>query len=407
MKKGKLSIARTILALALASSLGAHAHPQAQSGGSFESRKQQAIDLYRAQKLAEAMPLFEKLHAENPGDVVVLGLLSFTVLANSATFSDPAERLRERARARKLAVEAVAAGDTSSLTKIVLELPEDGSESAFSDSARVQSAMEEGEAAFAKGEFDAAVAAYSRALAFDPRQYQAALFLGDVYFKKNDHAQAAHWFARAIEIDPTMEAAYRYWGDDLVAQGRFDDAREKFLDAVVAEPYNRRSWMGLTQWAQKRKLSIGFPQIIPPGQVEEKDPGHINVTIDPASLDKGAKKNGVSCWFIYTLDRATWHGERFQKEFPGEKVYRHSLREEASAFQLVVDQVKEGLKKKEIKGLDPPLQTLVKLSDQGLLEAYILITRPDAGIVKDYPAYRQQHRDKLRRYIAEWGIHPQ
>jgi tetratricopeptide (TPR) repeat protein len=87
----------------------------------------------------------------------------------------------------------------------VLSVPEDGGEMAFSGTAEVQAAMQEGEAAFVKGDLDAAVAAYARALALDPHQYDAALFTGDVSFKKKDHEQADKWFARAVEIDPNRE----------------------------------------------------------------------------------------------------------------------------------------------------------------------------------------------------------
>jgi hypothetical protein len=75
-------------------------------------------------------------------------------------------------------------------------------------------------------------------------------------------------------------------------------------------------------------------------------------------------------------------------------------------LQGVVNAVKEELKKKQITQLDPALASLVKLSDQGLLEAYVLISRPDKGISMDYPAYRDAHREKIRQYITEWIIHP-
>jgi hypothetical protein len=46
------------------------------------------------------------------------------------------------------------------------------------------------------------------------------------------------------------------------------------------------------------------------------------------------------------------------------------------------------------------------LSDQGLLQAFVLIAKPDAGIVVDYPAYRDAHPEKIRQYIKAWVIHP-
>ena len=378
----------------------------AQTDDTFAARRTQAFALYDNNNFVDALPLLEKLHTEKPGDIAVLERLSFATLAHSVTLSNESDRKQERARARKLADEAKAAGDDCNLLKVVLSVPEDGGEMAFSGTAEVQATMQQGEAAFAKGDMDAAIAAYARALALDPHQYDAALFTGDVYFKKKDHEQADKWFARAVQIDPNRETAYRYWGDDLVAQGRASEAKEQFIGAVVANPYDQRSWMGLSQWAKAQNMILASPRILPPNQIEDKDKGHTNITIDPSTLQPNAKKDGTDAWFSYTLFRAVWHGEKFQKEFPAEKEYRHSLPEEVDGFQAVVNRVKEGLQKKEIKQLDPALATLVKLSDEGLLEPFILISRPDKGISLDYPAYRDAHREKVRQYISEWIIHP-
>jgi tetratricopeptide (TPR) repeat protein len=378
----------------------------AQTDDNYPARRKLAFSLFDSNKLVDARVLLEKLHTEKPDDVPVLVRLSFATLAFSATLSDAAERKQERAHARKLADEAKAAGDDSNLLKIVLAVPEDGGEMAFTGTAEVQAALQEGEAAFAKGDMDAAIAAYAKALTIDPRQYDAALFTGDVYFKKKDHEQADKWFARAIEIDPNRETAYRYWGDDLVAQGRASEAKEQFIGAIVADPYNQLSWVGLSQWAKAQKMMLGNPRIVPPNRIEDKGKGQTNIIIDPSTLQAGAKKDGTDAWFSYTLFKAVWHGDKFQEKFPAEKEYRHSLPEEVEGFQGVVDQVKEELKKKEIRQLDPALAALVKLSDEGLLESYILISRADKGISQDYPAYRDAHREKIRQYITEWIIHP-
>jgi hypothetical protein len=56
--------------------------------------------------------------------------------------------------------------------------------------------------------------------------------------------------------------------------------------------------------------------------------------------------------------------------------------------------------------LDPALAMLVKLADEELLEPFVLVSRADQGIARDYPAYRDAHREKIRQYINEWLIHP-
>jgi tetratricopeptide (TPR) repeat protein len=377
-----------------------------QTEESYQARRAKAFALCESNKFVDALPLLEKLHGEKPDDVAVLEWLSFATVAHSATLTNPAERKQERARARKLAEQAKAAGDNSALLKVVLEIPEDGGDMAFAGNAAVQAAMQEGEAAFAKGEMDAAIVAYGRALALDPHQYDAAVFTGDVYFKQKDHEQADKWFSRAVEIDPNREIAHRYWGDDLMAQGRAGEAKEHFISAVVAEPYNQRSWMGLSQWAKAQKMVLGFPRIVSPNQIEDTGKNQTNITINPSTMQPNAKKDGTDAWFSYTLFRAAWHGDKFKKAFPAEKEYRHSLPEETEGLQAVVEQVKEGTKKKKIEQIDPALASLVKLSDEGLLEAHVLISCVDKGISQDYPTYRDAHREKIRQYITEWVIHP-
>lgn len=373
--------------------------------------RRQAIDLYKEGKFVEALPLFEKLNSLESGNPRTLEGLSYCTLQHAATLTDTAARKTERARARKLADQAKAAGDNSNLLKLILDVPEDGSEESFSSHADVDQFMKAGEAAYAKGDLDGAAENYRQALALDPKEYEAALFLGDVFFKEKEHEEAGRWFLRAIEIDPNKETAYRYWGDDLYAQGQQNEAKNKFVQAVVAQPYDKRSWMGLIQWAQKQNVILSHPAIQPPGRVEfdakgENGKSQTNIILDPSGLDGPAKKDGKSAWISYSMERVLWHSDRFKQQFPNEKVYRHSLAEEVGCYQAVVSVVREFLQKKnEIKELDPALASLLKLADDGILEPFVLISKADAGIAADYPAFRDAHRDLVARYIEKWIIH--
>jgi hypothetical protein len=54
------------------------------------------------------------------------------------------------------------------------------------------------------------------------------------------------------------------------------------------------------------------------------------------------------------------------------------------------------------KDLEPAIANLLKVHNAGLLEAYVLLAKPDAGIARDYIEYRKNNRDKLRRYLNEY-----
>jgi hypothetical protein len=56
--------------------------------------------------------------------------------------------------------------------------------------------------------------------------------------------------------------------------------------------------------------------------------------------------------------------------------------------------------------LNPQIATLIKIKGEGLLEAYILLARPDEGLAQDYAGYRNDHRDKLLQYMNEYVVPP-
>jgi tetratricopeptide (TPR) repeat protein len=364
-----------------------------------------AFQLYDANNFAEAQPLLEKLYEANKTDVQVLQRLGFVLLGNSKFVKDPAERAKMRERARTVLLRARELGDNSNLTQYSLDIlnKPDNADIPFSNFQEADKAMREGEAAFAHGELDKAIEAYQRALKLDPRLYYAALFTGDSYFKKQDYAKANEWFARAIEINPDIETAYRYWGDSLMAQGRHDEARDKFIAGIVASPGDRSAYVGLSQWADGLKVRLAHPEIEVPTSVSEQD-GKTTINLDMSALGGGKSDDGSLSWIAYGATRSVWAKEKFAKEFPQEKAYRHTLREEAEALHAVADLAREQAKSGKVKNLSPSLANLIKLDEAGLLEPYIFFVRVDRGVAQDYEAYRLAHRDKLQRYWAEFVV---
>jgi len=367
-----------------------------------DPERRRAFELYDANNLTAALPLLEKLATANPNDVAVLSRLGFAIYAGSSTEKDPAARNRLRQRARDTLLRARSLGDNSNLTNMALDALEspDSTNVPFSRIQAAEAAIREGEAAFVRGDMDQAIAAYKRALESDPRLYDAALYAGDAEFKKahnssdpnfrNDHFNAAGvWFAKAISINPNRETAYRYWGDALDAQGKMVEARDKFVEAIIADPYNRNTYVGLTQWAQRHKAQLGHPKIEPP-----------SATTAPNSAD------GSSNWTAYSATRAAWLKTEFFKNYPAEKEYRHSLKEEASALSAVAAACARDLQAGKVKTLEPSLTILVKLAQDGFLEAYVLFARPDQGIARDYAAYRAVAREKLKQYWLNVVIIP-
>lgn len=365
-----------------------------------DPQRRHAIELYSQGKFVDAMPLLEALAADHPSDVVVREAWAWSMFQYAATLPDLQQRKSVRAYARTIAVQAKGLGDNSQMLQLMIEQPEDGgSEVIFSERKDVDAAMKTAEADFARGDLDKAREGYMRVMLMDPSNYDAALFIGDVYFKQHVNGSAGEWFSRAIQIDPDRETAYRYWGDALVAMGKEDEARSQFIAAIVADPYTRRSWVGMQNWLQRNKLALNNVRLKDRSSVTVKDDKNVNLTLD-SSL--GKNDPDLDAWMAYGLDRAAWHTEKYEKEFPGIPRNRHTLQEEAHALDFMVIVLKEEKDyTKKLPKLDPSLQAFIKIQEAGFTEPFVLFNRADADIAQDYPTYRAGNRDKIRRYLDE------
>jgi tetratricopeptide (TPR) repeat protein len=368
-----------------------------------DDERTRAFQLYKDAKYTEALPLFEKLAVANPNDPDVLEAFGLMTASQTAYLKDPEARKQARVRAREILLRAQSLGSNSALVKWMLEsvVPENGADnSAFSTKKEVDDLMREGEEAFASGDLPKALERYRQALLLDPKLYEAALFIGDVYFKSADHANAGEWYGRAIAMNPDRETAYRYWGDSLMKQGRFTDAGDKFVEAYLAEPYSRLSRSGFLNWGDKAHINLAHPNVdVPTNVTSGSKDKNTTITLD-ANILTGKDKGGTAAaWMTYGIIRASWQTE-FAKQYPNEKTYRHSLKEEAAALRGALDSVK----KVDPKNMDPSLQILQKLEKEGLLEPFILLALPDAGIAQDFPDYRRGNLEKLRRYVKDYVL---
>lgn len=319
--------------------------------------------------------------------------------------SRPRRRSRIRRRARRRATAATSCSNArksrqhESAHRVGLDPNTiENSDHTFSKNAEVDAAIKAGETAFTSGRLDDALAAYERAYRLDPKSYEAALYAGDVAYQKQAWEQAATWFSRAIAIDPDRETAYRYWGDALFVEGRVAEARDRYVDAIVAEPYAKQSYAGLLRWAQRADVELVHPHIEIPTDLSDVQGNKMTITVDPKLLDGKEKQDGSDVWLLYGIARAAWPTLKFKATYPNENEYRHSLAEEVDALGMVVEEVRQRVRDHKIKALDPSLAALVRLADAGLLEAYVLFARADEGLAQDYDTYRKAHRDALRRY---------
>jgi tetratricopeptide (TPR) repeat protein len=359
---------------------------------SGRAERQKAEALFARGKRLEALPVLEDLVQKNPNDSELLAELASALVDHALTLTDQDAAARERFRARDLVQKAWELGNTSplaeNLRQLLSELPANGAIK-FSDNPAVQKIMLAGEAAFARRDFDEALKAYAKALKLEPANYSATLFTANAYDRKNDFAKAGEWYERAIHLDPNVETAYRYYADMLARQGDMSNARAMLIGAAVAEPYNKIVWREIRAWAIINHTAFNIVYV----PIPAKD----DTTVS-------------SAWRAYRSVRADWQkGGRFQKEFPREAAYRHSLPEESEALNAaaqVLEKLKGGKKSRELVVANPVAGLLLKLYEAALIDPYVLFSLGDDGIAKDYIAYRAKNRPKLEAYMDKFVMPP-
>ena len=373
----------------------------------YKAERGIAVDFFRQQKLLEALPLFEDLAKKNPDDAGVLAGLGICLVHHAATLADADAAMKERVRARAVLVRAKQLGSTNGVMLNLLDIiPLDGS-IRHDPNPEVDKALQAGEAAFGRRDFDEAIKNYSRALELDPKNYASVLFIGDSYFALKNFPKALEWYDRAIALNPNGETAYRYEADMLTKNGEMEKARTRAIQAVVADPYNAIPWRGLQQWATVNKLQLHtvhintHSNINPNSNGEASGKSGTSITLDLSPLTPGG-----NAWIVYAGARANWRQKKFQETYPLESQYRHSLAEETEALTAAAGVLEETVAKTNVKPTDADLLLLQSITAAKVLEPYILFNAADQGIAKDYPAYRETHRAQLEEYLSRFVVPP-
>ncbi|HKE23230.1 MAG TPA: tetratricopeptide repeat protein [Bryobacteraceae bacterium] len=378
---------------------------QVSPGVDYQADRQRVEDLFSQGRRLEALPLLEQLVRANSTDDAMLVDLAASLVDHAATLHEQDAAGKERLRARGLLEEARRLGNTSPLTLNLLQLlerlPENG-DIKFSDDAQVQLALRAGEAAFSRHDFDEALENYGKALKLDPGNYLAALFTGNTYDRSNNFAKAAGWYEHAAQLDPNVETAYRYYADMLARQGDMVKARAMLIHAAVAEPYNRIVWRELHAWAALNHTELNFVYAgIPSASTVAQAPGS-QTGVETADLS--------SAWDAYRTVREKWQkGGEFQKHYPEEREYRHSLREESEALTAairVLERLARDEKGAKLEASNTAVVLLLKLHQAGLIEPYVLFSLGDAGISRDYQTYRIRNRERLEEYMDKFVVPP-
>lgn len=388
----------------------------------FETERQQANELYLAGKSLEALPLYEDLCRQDPTVAVFAERHGAGLLTKSATISDPKEKQKVYGDGLNEIKRAQALGDNSPYVRAILsEMNKSIVGAVISGfplsvgythhgTPEAQAVFSKAEAAFGHSDWANASKLYVQASELDPAWYDPALYAGDSYFRAKDVESSVLWYKKAVAIDPNRETAYRYWGDALFRDGDPIGAREKYVEAVVSEPYGNTTMIALGQWAQHAGHQLVLPAITRPNFTTK------NGVLEPDPALEASTEDGRSSWILYqqyrvahggyTLNQPILAGSFDANGVADPKGYRHTIAEEHAALRAMLADIKVKLKDGTLQeeNLDPSIRNIRNLEKGDALGAWIAINAADAGIRSDYPDYRSNHRKHLVDYINTYLI---
>jgi tetratricopeptide (TPR) repeat protein len=370
----------------------------------FEKERAKANELYNSRRELEALPMYADLSRQDPADAMFAERHAAGLFAKSATETDEAAAKGDRDAGMAELRRAQSLGDHSEYVENLLtafgakpkasEAAANPASPGYKDTQNEEAKafMKQAEAAFARNDTATALADYEKASEADPGYYSAKLYAGDACFRASDYTCAGEWFEKAIAVDPNRETAYRYWGDALYKSGHATAAKTMYEQAVVAEPYTRFSWSGLSQWGTVTKTAMSSPPIQRPAIVDEGKGA--KVTLPAGSAEDTA------VWSAYA-------GCRVDAEHSRAAGSRRTVAEEMRCLELAVDFGEGELKAGKVQesALSAGVRSLIALRRDGMLECWVLLNGADQEILRDYPAYRDGHRELLRAYVDKYVVH--
>ena len=141
--------------------------------------------------------------------------------------------------------------------------------------------MAEGEVAFQREDFAAALPKYEATMRADPAYSSAVVAAGNTYYVRRDWARAEALFRKATEIEPHNSQAWRFLSDALLYQGQRPAAEAALYKAIEADPSQRPNWDKLARYRAGAGLPLKTLGLRRGVRVVPDADGKLGLSLDP------------------------------------------------------------------------------------------------------------------------------
>lgn len=142
-----------------------------------------------------------------------------------------------------------------------------------------------GDDLFTKGQYNESLAAYEKAISYDPFSLKAWKGKGNALLSLNRTVEAGNALRQALKLDPGDASIYVLLGDARFASGQYADAAEQYLKALAMNP-------NLAGIPDKLSAAYTAEQSLVTG--ENSTSGNVSDTTIPTEIQTVAMVNDTS-----------------------------------------------------------------------------------------------------------------
>jgi len=235
----------------------------------------------------------------------------------------------------------------------------------------------QGQAAFQRDDWWAAVDAYRNALGANPRYLEAFQGLAEAFFALGEYDEASKQVQSALKLGPLSSSVNVLYGRILLGQMKYEEALAQFQGVLAREPKNQAAQFGLAEYqVMKGRLEVASNQF---EALRKEDPTNLRALLSLLYLASArGDRNG--------FDRVFSDALRFHSAEPrvhliaAEEMYRRQDRVSARAS---LDQFLFLSQKTDLRGW--LLQAKLLLDEGRNLEA---VQTLDTKVIQGPPALR-------------------
>ena len=348
----------------------------------------------------EALAKYKEAEQADPKASVPLSLAAGLVLKLSTVApKDKAPQLRDMSRA--LAERAAALEADDPVAQEVLRMLDDpGPSPLHVPNARAARLMAEGEAAFARQDFKAALPRYEATMRADPQYSSAWVAAGNCHYVQKDWTRAEALFRQATEIEPHNSQAWRYLSDALLYQNKRAAAEAALYNAIEADPSQRPNWGKLAVYRAGAGMplkTLGLRRGVRVSQDLQNVDGKYEIRLD-AQTD---------------AEKTPDHAFRIALGMSEVKLRTDDKDQRKSAFEIELEAWRLALKiADEAEGnsgegmTDPGLLQVRALAREGQLEPAILLLMFRQAYRPALQAWTAANPGGVKYFIDRYGVQP-